>query len=58
MNTPRPPLLPAEEFLLDARIDDLKRGMATIQAYSPQRVKARYRWKQAMRPAPNSRSTI
>ena len=33
MNTPtNTPLLPAEEFLLDARLDDLKREVATFQA--------------------------
>jgi hypothetical protein len=33
MNTPtNPTLLPAEEFLLDSRLDDLKREVATFQA--------------------------
>jgi hypothetical protein len=33
MHTPtNDPLLPAEEFLLDSRLDDLKREMATLQA--------------------------
>ena len=32
MNIPTNPLLPAEEFLLDSRLDDLKREMASVQA--------------------------
>jgi hypothetical protein len=32
MNTPTHPLLPAEDFLLDSRLDDLKREVATLQA--------------------------
>jgi len=32
MNTPNNTLLPAEEFLLDSRLDDLKREMAALPA--------------------------
>ena len=32
MSTPTNPLLPAEEFLLESRLDDLKREMASIPA--------------------------